>query len=355
MSDNLATRQPTNTTALDVHHTAWAGSANRKQRAATAANEHDADTLWSLCSAMLHEGGVSRHTAKAYRLGAVAFIAWAKTNGINLLRPEHGTGGRYRQHLIDERGGIKRANAGTVNVRLAGARVLYRAFEWADLPATNPFTNVKTLREKRAPEAQRAAYTELDVARLLAAADDPYDRVAVLLGATAGLRAQEMLDLEWDGDSTPDGNGTRVTLPHRSAAGEWSDAGELLVLGKGGITRIVWAGDELVDALAALPRRTGPVLATIRSTSGLRYRIARLAERAGMIEKARPKKGTPKRGSTMGLHRLRHRFGTDVVRSLGIEAGRVALRHASVVTTQRYAKGTEAQVAAFVRELRRGA
>lgn len=57
----------------------------------------------------------------------------------------------------------------------------------------------------------------------------------------------------------------------------------------------------------------------------------------------------------MSLLRLRHRFGTDVVRRLGIEAGRVALWHASVVATQRYAWGTEAQVAAFVRELLRGA
>ena len=57
----------------------------------------------------------------------------------------------------------------------------------------------------------------------------------------------------------------------------------------------------------------------------------------------------------MGLQRLRHQFGTDVVRTLGIEAGRVALRHASVVTRQRYPNDTEALVAAFVRELRRGA
>ena len=84
-------------------------------------------------------------------------------------------------------------------------------------------------------------------------------------------------------------------------------------------------------------------------------RVWFLAERAGMIEKTRPKKGTPKRSSTMGLHRLRYRSGTEAVRSFGIEFRRVALRYASVVTTQRYAKGTEAQVAAFVRELRRGA
>ena len=74
-----------------------------------------------------------------------------------------------------------------------------------------------------------------------------------------------------------------------------------------------------------------------------------------MIEKARPPKGTPRCSTTMGLDRLRHRFGRDVVRSLGIEAGPVALRHASVMTTQRYAKGAEQQSAAFVRELWRGA
>ena len=57
----------------------------------------------------------------------------------------------------------------------------------------------------------------------------------------------------------------------------------------------------------------------------------------------------------MGLDSLRHRFTRDVVRSLGIGAGRVAMRHASVMTPQRCAKGTEAQGAASVRELRRGA
>ena len=88
----------------------------------------------------------------------------------------------------------------------------------------------------------------------------------VLLGATAGLRVQEMVDLPWDGATT------RVTLPARPAKGERSDAGEMVVVGKGGATRMVWVGDEPVDALVALPHRTGPVLAAIRSTCGLRNR-----------------------------------------------------------------------------------
>ena len=79
-----------------------------------------------------------------------------------------------------------------------------------------------------------------------------------------------MIDLHWDGATT------RVPLPARTATGERSDAGEVVV-GTGGTTRTVYAGDELRDALEALPHRTGPVLATIRSTSGLRYPTARLA------------------------------------------------------------------------------
>lgn len=65
-------------------------------------------------------------------------------------------------------------------------------------------------------------------------------------------------------------------------------------------------------------------------------------------------KGTPRRDVTLGLHRLRHRFGTDVVREHGIAVGQVALRHSNPQTTARYAKEREHQVAAFVRTLRRG-
>ena len=89
--------------------------------------------------------------------------------------------------------------------------------------------------------------------------------VALLLRATAGFGVQEMIDLPWDGATT------RVTLPARTYRGEGSDAGEMVV-GKGGATRMVWVGDEPVDALVALPHRTGPVLAAIRSTCGLRNR-----------------------------------------------------------------------------------
>lgn len=67
------------------------------------------------------------------------------------------------------------------------------------------------------------------VAVRLEAVDDLHNHVAVPLGATAGLRAQTMIDLEWGGDSTPGGNGTRVTLPHCQSGGQWADAGELMV------------------------------------------------------------------------------------------------------------------------------
>ena len=91
-----------------------------------------------------------------------------------------------------------------------------------------------------------------------------------------------------------------------------------------------------------------------RSGSGLRYRVARLAVKAGLIEHARTPKGSEQRDVIQSLHRLRHRFGTDVVREHGIAVGQAALRHANPQTTARYAKEREHQVAAFVRTLRRG-
>jgi integrase/recombinase XerC len=324
---------------LDVHHDAWMG-AGAKPRAAAAARDHDHDTLWSLVAAMLAEGDrVSPHTVKAYRAGVLRYLAWAKASGVAILRPERGAGTRYRLDLMRAF-----SNPGTVNTRLSGARALFRALAWVGLEHADPFAHVRGVRDGRAPEAVRPAYSHREVAALLGAATDPHDRVAILLGADAGLRAAEMLALDW----------SHVTLPDRDGSGAWSESGTMLVHGKGRTERMVPLGDELADAFDALPSRSGPVLAHVRSGSGLRYRVARLAARAGLIEHARPPKGTARRDLTLGLHRLRHRFGTDVVREHGIAVGQAALRHANPQTTARYAKERELQVAAFVRTLRRG-
>jgi integrase len=359
MTARLATHQPEPTATLQLHHHHWAGSAHAKQAIATAANERNHATLWSACAAMLHENQPSAHTVRAYRAGVLAYLEWAELHSINLIRPAAGTGSRYRTHLVDERGGQEKANAGSVNLRMAGARVLYRMFDWIDLPHTNPLKGVKSIKEKREPSTIREAYSTLHVAQLLEAATDAYDRAIILLGADAGLRAAEMIDLHWDGitgrtnDGTAIDNGTRVRLPERHPDGAWADFGELVVRGKGGTVRPVAAGDELLFALAALPNRTGPVLDLIRSTSGLRYRIARMAARAGIITKARPPKGAPRRALVCGAHRLRHRFGTDVVAQLGLRQGAAALRHASIQTTMRYAKEDHRALGEFARGLRR--
>jgi integrase/recombinase XerC len=324
---------------LDVHHNAWMG-AGAKPRAAAAARDHDHDTLWSLVAAMLAEGDrVSPHTVRAYHAGVLRYLAWAKASGVAILRPERGTGTRYRLDLMRAY-----ANPGTVNTRLSGARALYRALAWIGLEHADPFAQVRGIRDGRAPEAVRPAYSHREVAALLGAATDPHDRVVILLGADAGLRAAEMLALDW----------AHVTLPDRDASGAWSDTGAMLVHGKGRTERVMPIGDELADALDALPSRSGAVVAHVRSSSGLRYRVACLATRAGLIEHARPPKGTARRGMTLGLHRLRHRFGTDVVREHGIAVGQAALRHSNPQTTARYAKEREHQVAALVRTLRRG-
>jgi len=335
MSDALAIPTPSGVD-LDAHHAAWA-SASAKPRAAAAARDYDHDALWSLCLAYLAErDDISRHTCATYRYGVRIYTEWAHQEGVALLRPERGAGGRFRYHLTR-----RYQNPGTINTRLSGARVLYRALDWTGLETHDPFTHVTTVRDGRSPDAMRPAYTHRDVAAMLGVIDNSCDRAMVLLGADAGLRAAEMLSLDW----------SHVRLPDQKAGGGWTDAGEMLVHGKGGKVSHVPIGDELADALVRLPHRDGPVLAHVRSASGLRYRIARLAARAGIIAHARPEGG--RGGAALGLHRLRHRFGTDVVAAHGLAVGQAALRHSNPATTSRYVKDRDVAVAAFVRTLRR--
>lgn len=334
MSTDLANRTAASVgTDLDAHHAVWTG-ASAKARAARAARDHDHDALWSLCQAYLAERDhTSRNTVTGYRYGVRMFTTWAADTGAALLRPERGTGSRYRHHLMG-----RYPNPSTVNGRLSAARCLYRALDWVGLEVLDPFAHVAAVRDGRSADAVRPAYSVGDLSRLLGAATDPHDRVLLLLGANAGLRAAEMLALDW----------SEVELPERTPEGDWASAGRMLVHGKGRTLMHVPIGDELADALSDLPARSGAVLAHVRSPSGLRYRVARLAREAGLIAHARDQQGV-----TLGLHRLRHRYGTDVVQAYGLAVGQAALRHANPATTSRYVKDRENAVAEFARGLRR--
>lgn len=337
----LSTRTPTARAALDEHHEAWTGNrSTARRRIAQAIHDRDHATLWSACLAMLAEGDrLSPNTVTTYRAGALRFLQWADERGVNILRPEDGTGLRYRHDLMRAH-----ANPSTINTRMAGAKVVYRALKRFRVDHENPFDGVRTVKDKRRPDTIRDAYSHRQVAALLAAAADPHDRVMVLLGSDCGLRASEMVSLTWED----------VTLADRDATGAWAAAGAAIVHGKGGTVARVPLGDEVMAALERLPHREGPILARTRTPSGLRYRLNRLAAHAGAelfgIDQPRQR-----RAKALGLHRLRARFGTDVVMAHDLAVGQIAMRHASPNTTSRYVKHRDGVVAEFVRGLHRTA
>ena len=78
-------------------------------------------------------------------------------------------------------------------------------------------------------------YDDDEFAALLDAADNPFDRVLVLLGAHAGLRAGECVALRW----------ADVNLAGRDLA---------IRQGKGGQARTVAMSTSLKQALQTLPR-----------------------------------------------------------------------------------------------------
>lgn len=320
--NTLATYQPTST-SIETHHAAWTGPAGRT-RAAEAVRDHDADMLTSLVWAYAYERNtdVSPHTVRSYALGVRRFVAWAQDTGVNLLRPAKNVGTGYRAHLQSSLG------PGSANTRLTAARVLYNALEWVGLEAVNPFRNVKRVRDPRPAEKVRDQYSAVTVALMLQHAQDDLDRLIVLLGAGSGARAAEMASLTWDDINLEDGTAH--------------------VIGKGNRPGTLYLTQETVETLERQPHRTGSVLRSPRNTqdetaasaSTLRYRAARMARAAGET----------KPGQQLGVHRLRHRYGTALAERYGLGVAQSGMRHASPTTTSRYVKERDRQLQAFAEE-----
>jgi len=200
---------PYSSTGIDRAR-AWATipADERRRRAVEACHTHDTAALQEATDAWLTLHGqagatVSPHTRASYRRGVAVLVeAWHEQN---LLHPQPDAGALWLREMEDA--DLKPA---TVRVRLAGARALYAALRWCKATEANPFTDVRPARDKTAAKDKRGPYEQDELAALLTALDNTvrtarpatrtmahYDRVLVLLGAHAGLRASEMMDLRW--------------------------------------------------------------------------------------------------------------------------------------------------------------
>jgi len=142
---------------------------------------------------------------------------------------------------------------------------LHKALRWPDATTADPFAGVKAPKDDTPAWEKRKPYSYDEIQQMREKAR-PVDHAIVLLGAHAGLRVAEMVDLEW----------RDVNL----------SAAELIVrCGKGGKRRTVHMSPGLVMALWRLPRTVERVLG-FTSTSRARARMRRLAHR--MTASVRP-------------------------------------------------------------------
>jgi integrase/recombinase XerC len=281
----------------------------RRRRAARAAGERDAGTLWDLTRAVLalnadRAAAMSAHTLRAYRKGVLEVLHDLEPE--NVLDPKRSWASGYRARLS------ARLKPASVNVRLAAARALYTALRWSGASSADPFEGVKGVRDPTKPWQKRAAYSDTDLEALLAVAD-PRERLIVLLGAHAGLRAAEIAGLK-PSDVDP-----------RSR--------KLVVVGKGGSKRTVKLSMTLALSLQEfVPQHRKATLLGVGAS-----RLRQMMD--DLITRARLKRSE---ASASGVHSLRHSSGTRLYRETrDLMLVRDHLGHSSVSTSERYAKRDE--------------
>lgn len=168
----------------------------------------------------------------------------------------------------------------------------------------------------KVPKSAAAYYDVPTYNALVAGAARLSDRhlAIVLLGGDAGLRAGEMLALDAADLELP------ILHVRRSV---WRGN---LGTTKGNAERLLPLTARTVAVLERLAGKSGPIL---RTRTGTRLNYTMLVR---ALRQAQKEAGVP----TLSLHKLRHTYGTDITRALGIRAAQALLGHAEVKTTERY-------------------
>ena len=286
----------------------------------------------------------SPHTQRAYRTAIGGYLAWLADRGVDWRSPS-------RADLRAYLGGLTQGHARTtVAQRLAAIRSFHRWATRNDLAPGDPWGAIATPRlPRRLPKV-----LEVDqVTRLLAAVDDELvsegrdtqlrdalalrDRALVETAYAAGLRISELAAADLR------------SLDLRR--------GELRVMGKGRKERIGLLGRPARAALAAYLEDGRPVLLSRRTTEdphviavflnhagvplgvrGLRYRLDRLRQRAGLPVGVSP-------------HTLRHSFATHLLDGgADLRVVQELLGHANLATTQVYTHVSPGRLQSAYRE-----
>jgi site-specific recombinase XerD len=255
-------------------------------------------------------------TRRAYGVDLQQLADWAGPQGFGPGDLTHRELRRFAG-VLSERG----AKKSTVGRKLAAIRTFYRRLvERGELTANPGDLVAAPKREDYLPRVLKPGEVEELLERIPATSPlELRDRAMFELAYAAGLRAEELVDLDV------------VSLD--------ADAEEVRVEGKGGRTRVVPAGEHawrsmeryLARARPALAVESDPALFLSKSgrrlsTSDVRRRLALQLRRAAVQGGVTP-------------HTLRHSFATHLLEGgADLRSIQELLGHASIGTTQTYTR-----------------
>jgi site-specific recombinase XerD len=256
--------------------------------------------------------GMAAKTRRAYGVDLAQLAQWAARRELDPTELSH-------RHLRLFAGSISEGGStkSTVARKLAAVRTFYRQLVDRGEIEANPADLVATpKKDSYLPRVLKPAEVAALLDRIPASSPlDLRDRAMLELAYAAGLRAEEVVNLDLDSVD--------------------ADDEELRVEGKGGRTRILPVGEHASRALDGYLARGRPALdkgedralflsksGRRLSTSDLRRRLRLRAQQAGLSP-----------------HTLRHSFATHLLEGgADLRAIQELLGHASVSTTQTYTR-----------------
>ncbi|MEA2272158.1 MAG: integrase/recombinase XerC [Solirubrobacteraceae bacterium] len=271
----------------------------------------------ALFDADLRRRNAAERTRRAYGSDLGDFAGWCSDAGLDPEEVTHHVLRRYAAALSE-----RRVAPATLARKLAALRGLFRSLREHGVIVASP---ADLLPSPKRPSRLPTVLKPADVASLLdrIPASTPLearDRALFELAYAAGLRAEELVDL----------NADSVDF----------DAEQVRVEGKGGKTRFVPAGEDALRSLTRYLERARPALVAgdgdpalflsksgrRLSTSDVRRRLRSWATKVGSVGALTP-------------HALRHSFATHLLEGgADLRVIQELLGHSSISTTQVYTR-----------------
>jgi integrase/recombinase XerC/integrase/recombinase XerD len=270
----------------------------------------------------MNRQGLAEKTRRAYGVDLDQLAAWGQAQGLAPEELDYRTLRRFAG-VLSERG----MSRSTVARKLASIRSFYAVLVRAGRLAASPADLISSpKRDQHLPTVLKPVeLTALFDSMPASTALELRDRAMFELAYSAGLRAEELVDLD-----------VHSLDP---------DAEELRVEGKGGRTRVVPAGEPAWRALRAWLERGRPGLA--RGQAGGRIDepalfLSKSGRRLNTSDVRRRLAAAVRRAAVQGgvsPHTLRHSFATHLLEGgADLRSIQELLGHASISTTQTYTR-----------------